>query len=252
MWQLGAEPVVRPTIMNHVTDNSAAVDWQAVPGYPRFYQPDVIESGLHRLADAAGVVAAARAASSLDQGGLVHGHSAAVMPAAAVAAPILVGIVEHGHSAAKAGACRLLDESMRYDAIDGYTRVSTSFGSAVPICCAVAHHIHVRRDALRALGPLGRGLLVEADKHWQFTVGAVIDDGPDTVAFGTVTGTVPDGRQIAECHTATKYYSRCTVRLEYPVASCESDAWLRLFDVMPQFVRAHSVLLSAECGVRVH
>jgi len=238
--------------MSHVTDDSAAVDWHVVPGYPRFYRPDVIESGLHRLAGATNIVAAAGAASSLDGGGLVHGHSAAVMPAAAMAAPILVDIMEHGHPTAKAGARRLLYESMWYAAVDGYTRVSTSFGSAVPICCAVAHHIHARRDALRALHPFGRGLLAEADKHWQFTVSEVVDDGPDTVAFGSVTGIVPNGRQIAECHTATKYYLRCTFRLEYPLVPGDSDASLRLFDFTPQIVRTNSVLLSAECGDRVH
>ena len=223
----------------------SAVDWHAVPGYPRFYRPEVIESALRDLAAAISLVAAARAATPLGGGGLVHGHSGAVMPAAALAAPVLVDVVVNGHVEAKKAAWGLLDESLRYDPIDGFTRVGVPFGSEVPICCAVAHHIHAARDAFAA-DRLGRDLLAEAAAHWLFEVGEAVDDGADTLAVGTLRGTIPDGRHDAECHTPAGHVVLGPVCLEYPGA----EACLRLLGVRE--VPPRAVLLSAECGRRVH
>ncbi|PSL57096.1 hypothetical protein B0I31_10273 [Saccharothrix carnea] len=75
-----------------MTTTTAPVDWRAVPGYPVFYRPDVIEPGLRGLAQATGTVAAAQATASLDGGAFVHGHSGAAMPAAASAAPFLLDV----------------------------------------------------------------------------------------------------------------------------------------------------------------
>ncbi|ONI71084.1 hypothetical protein ALI144C_52045 [Actinosynnema sp. ALI-1.44] len=229
-----------------------SVDWHSIPGVPQFYRPEVIAPGLRRLAGATGMVAAAGAASSLDGGGLVHGHSAGTMPAAATAAPILLAIVEHGHPTAKEGACRLLEESMQFDPYGGYTRVSVSFGAAVPICCAVAHHVHAHRDVLLSLGQGGRSLIAEADTHWLFEVGELIDDGVDTIAFGTMRGRFPRGPNDAECHSTGGHSQLGAVCLEYPVVPGTSEACLRLSDVEPRSLPARAVLLSGECGRRVH
>jgi hypothetical protein len=227
-------------------------DWGAVPGYPGLYRPEVIEPGLHGLAEANGLVAAARAAASLDQGALVHGHSGVAMPAAAHAAPFLLDVLEHGHHAAKVAACGLVEDSMRYDPIAGFGRVPTSFGPAVPLCCAVAHHVHVRRDAVVALGPLFRGLLAEAAGHWSFEVGEVIDDGRDAVAFGTLRGTLPDAGQEAECHGPDGHVPLGEVRRELPAVPGEPEACLRLVDVAPESLPARAVLIPAACGRRAH
>jgi hypothetical protein len=230
----------------------SAVDWHAVPGHPRFYRPETIESGLRDLAAATGTVAAARAASDLDGGSLVHGHSGAVMPAAALAAPTLLDVMEHGHPEARRAAWSLLTDSLRYDPIAGYPRVSASWGLEVPICCAIAHHVHTRREALTALGDLGRSLLADAAEHWLFEIGETTDDGADTIAFGTLHGTVPVGRHEAECHTPAGHVVLGPVCLEYPVVPGEQDGCLRLFDANPRSLPPHAVLLPAECGRRVH
>ena len=230
----------------------SAVDWHAVPGYPRLYRPETIESGLRDLAAATGTVAAARAATGLDGGSLVHGHSGAVMPAAALAAPVLLDVVAHGHPEAKRAAWSLLTDALRYDPIAGYTRVSAPFGPELPICCAIAYHVHTRRDAITAVGDLGRDLVGAAAEHWLFEVAELTDDGADTVAFGTLHGTIPDGRHEAECHSAAGHVALGPVGVEYPVVPGEREACLRLFDVRPLSLPPHAVLLSAECGRRVH
>ncbi len=230
----------------------SAVDWHAVPGYPRFYRPETIEPGLRALAAATGTVAAASAASDLDGGSLVHGHSGAVMPAAALAAPTLLDILEHGHPEAKRAAWSLLTDSLRYAPIAGYTRVSAPWGREVPICCAIAHEVHTRREALTALDDLGRDLLADAAEHWLFDISETIDDDPDTVAFGTLHGTIPDGRHEAEFHTPAGHVVLGPVRLEYPLVPGEQEGCLRLFDVSPRSLPPRAVLLSAECGRRVH
>ncbi|MFD0200483.1 MULTISPECIES: hypothetical protein [Saccharothrix] len=229
-----------------------SVDWFKVPGYPGFYEPGVIEPGLRGLAEATNLMAAARATTSLDQAGLVHGHSGAAMPAAAFAAPFLLDVLEHGHDAAKVGACGLLEDSMRYDPLPGYTRVPAAFGPAVPICCAVAHHVHSRRDVVVALGPRFRDLLVEAAPHWSFEVGETADDGGDTIAFGTLRGKLPVGRHEAECHSPAGRAVLGDVRLELPADPDGSEVCVRLFGVEPGALPARAVLLPAECGRRVH
>ncbi|MGW2564396.1 hypothetical protein ACWCXB_35395 [Streptomyces sp. NPDC001514] len=91
---------------------------------------------------------AAEAGSLLGGGGIVHGHSAAVFPAAAVAAPLLLDIAQQGHPAARDTALWLVDEALSSCSHAEYTRVTTPYGTAVPICCAIAHHLRARTALL--------------------------------------------------------------------------------------------------------
>ncbi|WP_431954864.1 hypothetical protein [Actinacidiphila sp. bgisy167] len=97
--------------------------------------------GLRVLAVAADLVEVAEAGSLLGGGGIVDGRSAVVFPAAAVATPVLLGIVEQGHLAAREAVLGVVDEAVSFYPQAEYARVTTSYGKAVPICCAIVRHV---------------------------------------------------------------------------------------------------------------
>lgn len=226
------------------------MDWHAVPGPQDFYQPDVVGPSLERLAAAKGTATAASAASRLFSGGLIHDSTGTLLPAAAVAAPLLLDIVQHGHPAARSAAAALLGDSMDFYPLSGHTRASAGFASAVPICCAIAHHVHTRY-AGDAGSKWLRALAKDAREHWLFHCTEVADDGDDTIVIGELYGVPLEGRQAAECHSTAGYAVLDSVALEYPMARGDTQACFRLFGVRARRIPEAAVLLSAEHGRRV-
>ncbi|MEU3838773.1 hypothetical protein AB0E88_01845 [Streptomyces sp. NPDC028635] len=233
-------------------DEIDAVDWASLPGHPDWYEPDRAARGLHDLAKAATLVQAAEAGSRLGGGGIVHGHSAAVFPAAVVAAPLLLDIAQQGHPAARDTALGLLDEALSCYPHVGYTRVVAADGTAVPICCAIAHHLRARTDFLVGLGKRGKSLLTDAAAHWRFEIRECVADGSDTLAFGVLAGCLPDGVHTADIQLAgaPTVMSECT--LEYPPEEGSGEACLRVFARGPGELPPGVVMFPAECGERVH
>jgi hypothetical protein len=185
------------------------VDWHAIPGRPGWYDPDKVAPSLRDLATTKSEKEAARLFSCLANWGILHNHSGTVYPAAVAAAPILLDILERGHRVARERAGELLSLSMFLSSCPGYDRVDTDYAQAVPICCAVAHHVRSRRGVY----PEFAWLASEAREHWRLDVESVTADGVDTIAFGTLVGTVPEGVQSVESHTGSDL-SVATARLE--------------------------------------
>lgn len=194
------------------------VDWHAIPGPPGWYDPDVVAASLRDLAAATNANSAAKPFAALTNHGLVHNHSSTVYPAAVAAAPALLDILEHGHRVARDLAGQLLSLAMFLPPRTGYARVDTDYARAVPICCAVAHHVRSRRGIF----PRFAWLASETREHWRFDVDEVMADGADTVAFGRLVGTVPEGVRSVELHSGSDL-NVATARLE--------DGDLRLFGV---------------------
>jgi hypothetical protein len=217
------------------------VDWQAVAGPSGYYRPEVVGPALHALATATGAARAARAAAALAGGGIVHDHSGAVWPAAAFAAPILLDILEHGHPAARTAAGDLLCDSLVFLPRKGYSRVRTAVAAALPVCCAIAYHVHLRQ-------PARTDLLAEADRHWLFRVDeAEADaDGTGGTAFGALHGLLPSGRHDAECHTPTGCAPVVVTITEPPVSRADPTALLHLRSTGPLRVPTGAVVTSAE------
>lgn len=233
-------------------DEIDAVDWGSVPGHPDRYEPDRAVQGLRALAEAANLPQAAQAGSWLGGGGIVHGHSGAVFPAAVVAVPLLLDIAELGHPAAGATALGLIDEALSCHPHAGYTRVVGPDGSAVPLCCAIAHRLRARTDFLAGLGRRGRSLLADAAVHWRFEVRECVADGSDTAAFGILAGRLPDGVHLAETHRADAGTPLSELTLLYPPVDGSPEACLRVIARQPGEVPPGSVLFPAECGDRAH
>ncbi|MFI8193253.1 hypothetical protein ACIF8T_31510 [Streptomyces sp. NPDC085946] len=229
-----------------------AVDWHSLPGHPDWYDPDRAARGLRALSEAANPVQAAEAGSRLGGGGIVHGHSAAVFPAAVAATPLLLDIARRGHPAARDTALGLIDEALSCYPHDGYTRVAAPDGTAVPLCCAIAHHLRDRTDFLAGLGKRGRSLLAEAAAHWRFEIRECVADGGDTAAFGLLAGCLPEGVHAAEMHLAGDLTVLSALSLEYPPAEGSPEACLRVFARRPGELPPGAVLFPAECGDRVH
>ncbi|WP_405823889.1 hypothetical protein OG241_43935 [Streptomyces sp. NBC_01390] len=233
-------------------DEIDAVDWGSIPGHPHWYEPDRAAHGLRALAQAVNLVQAAEAGARLGGGGIVHGHSAAVFPAAVVAAPLLLDIAQQGHPAARDTALGLLDEALSCCPHAGYTRVVELDGTAVPLCCAIAHHLRERTDFLLGLGRRGKSLLADAGAHWRFEIRERIAAGDGTAAFGVLAGGLPDGVHAAEMHLAGAITVLSEVTLEYPPAEDSPEACLRVNDRHPDQLPPGAVLFPAECGDRVH
>ncbi|MGW0845702.1 hypothetical protein ACWD26_37330 [Streptomyces sp. NPDC002787] len=229
-----------------------AVDWGSIPGHPHWYEPDRAAHGLRALAEAANLVQAAEAGSLLGGGGIVHGHSAAVFPAAVVAAPLLLDIAQKGHPAAKGTALGLLDEALSCYPHAGYTRAVAADGTAVPICCAIAHHLRDRTDFLVGLGKRGKSLLADAAPHWRFEIRECVADCGGTAAFGILAGCLPDGVHAAEMHLAGTITVLSELTLEYPPAEGSAEACLRVNALHPGELPPGATLFPAECGDRVH
>ncbi|MGW5475524.1 hypothetical protein [Streptomyces sp. NPDC004008] len=229
-----------------------AVDWGAVPGHPDWYEPARAARGLRALAGAANPVEAAEAGSLLGGGGIVHGHSAAVFPAAAVATPLLLDIAQQGHPAARDTALGLLDEALSSYPHAEYTRVTTPYGTAVPICCAIAHHLRARTALLTGLGKRGRGLLADAAEHWRFEIRECVADGDDTTAFGALAGCFPGGVHAVELHLAGETTVLDEVALEYALVEGSLEACLRVTGRRPGELPPGAVLFPAGCGERAH
>ncbi|MFB4314896.1 hypothetical protein [Actinomadura sp. 21ATH] len=229
-----------------------AVDWATVPGRAGWYEPERAVAGLRDLAAATGGLAAAKAFSLLEGGGILHGHSGAVLPAAAVAAPFLLGIAEHGGPAARRAAVGLLEESLAYDPFDGYTRIDTPQACGVPLCCAVAGHVRARIGAPAALGRDARDLLAMAGEHWRFTVRELAADGTDMIASGVLDGAFPTGRHPVELHDGRRIVPLDGAVLEYPPDDATGEAFLRLAGIPADRVRTGAALFPGACGRRVH
>lgn len=229
-----------------------AVDWGAIPGHPDWYEPARAARGLRALADAANLVQAAEAGSLLGGGGIVHGHSAAVFPAAAVATPLLLDIAQQGHPAARDTALGLVDEALSSCPHAEYTRVTTSYGASVPICCTIAHHLRARTALLAGLGKRGKALLADAAEHWRFEVQECVADGNDTAAFGVLAGCFPGGVHAVELHLVGEIVVLDEVALEYHPVEGAREACLRVVGRRPGELPPGAVLFPAECGERVH
>ncbi|MFE5889604.1 hypothetical protein ACFQ6E_11810 [Streptomyces sp. NPDC056462] len=233
-------------------DEIDMVEWDSVPGHPDWYEPDRAAQGLRALAEAANLVQAAEAGSQLGGGGIVHGHSGAVFPAAAVATPLLLDIAQQGHPAAQDTAMGLLDEALSCYPHAGYTRVTAPDCTAIPICCAIAHHLRDRADFLVGRGKRGKSLLADATAHWRFEIRECIADGSDTAVFGILAGCLPDGVHAAEMHHAGAITILSELTLEYPPAEDSREACLRAIARPPSQLPPGAVLFPAECGDRVH
>jgi hypothetical protein len=235
-----------------VLDAIDAVDWGDIPGHPDWYEPARAARGLRALADAANLAEAAEAGSLLGGGGIVHGHSAAVFPAAAVATPLLLDIAQQGHPAAKETALGLVDEALSSYPHAEYRRVTTSYGTAVPICCAIAHHLRARTALLAGLGKRGRALLADAAEHWRFDIRECVADGNDTAAFGALVGLFPGGVEAVELHIGGEITVLDEVAREYPPVDGSLEACLRVTGRRPGELPPGAVLFPARCGERVH
>ncbi|WP_418960505.1 hypothetical protein [Streptomyces tritici] len=221
-------------------------------GHPDWYEPDRAARGLRALSEASNLVQAAEAGSQLRGGGIVHGHSAAVFPAAVVAAPLLLDIAQRGHPAAQDTALGLLDEALSCYPHAGYTRVAAPDGTAVPVCCAIAHHLRDHTDFLVGLGKRGKSLPADSAAHGRFEVRECVADGGDMAAFGILAGCLPDGVHAAEMHLAGAITVLSELALEYPPAEGSLEACLRVFARHPGELPPDAVLFPAECGDRVH
>ncbi|MCL7379774.1 hypothetical protein [Streptomyces sp. 35G-GA-8] len=233
-------------------DEIDAVDWGSIPGHPDWYEPDRVARGLRALFEAANLVQAAEAGSLLGGGGVVHGHSAAVFPAAVVAAPLLLDIARQRHPAARETALGLLDEALSFYPHAGYTRAEAPDGTAVPICCAIAHHLRAHTDVLAAMGKRGKLLLAEAAAHWRFEIRECVADSSGTAAFGLLAGAIPDGVHAAEMHLAGAITMVSELALEYPPTEGSREACLQVIARHPGELPTGAMLLPAECGDRVH
>ncbi|MEU6666038.1 hypothetical protein [Streptomyces sp. NPDC046727] len=233
-------------------DEIDAVDWGSIPGHPDWYEPGRAACGLSTLAEATNLVQAAESGSRLAGGGIVHGHSAAVFPAAVVATPLLLDIAQQGHPAARDTALGLLAEALSCYPHAGYTRVMAPDGTAVPICCAIAHHLRARTDFLVGLGKRAKSLLAVAAEHWRFEIRECIADSGGTAAFGILAGCLPDGVHAAEMHLAGAITVLSELTLEYPPVEDSLEACLRVFARHPGELPPGAMLLPAECGERVH
>lgn len=233
-------------------DEIDAVDWGSIPGHPDWYEPGRAARGLSTLAAAANLVQSAEAGALLAGGGIVQGHSAAVLPAAVVATPLLLDIAQQGHPAARDTALGLLDEALSCSPHAGYTRVTAPDGTAVPICCAIAHQLRARTDFLVGLGKRGKSLRAVAAEHWCFEIRECVADSGGTAACGILVGCLPDGVHAAEMHHAGAITVLSELTLEYPPAEDSPEACLRVFARHPGELPPGAVLFPAECGERVH
>ncbi|MEV7954873.1 hypothetical protein ACIO6T_23395 [Streptomyces sp. NPDC087532] len=229
-----------------------AVDWGAIPGPPDWYVPARAAHGLRALADAANPIQAAEAGSMLGGGGIVHGHSAAVFPAAAVAAPLLLDIAQQGRPTVRDTALGLLDEALSCYPHAGYTRVVTPYGTAVPICCAVAHQLRARSEFLTGLGRSGKSLLTEAAGHWCFEISECVAEDGGTAAFGTLGGSIPEGVHTAELQLAGELTVLDAITLEHPPGEGSLEACLRVIGRQPGELPPGSLLFATDCCERVH
>lgn len=146
----------------------------------------------------------------------------------------------------------LLDEALSCCPHAGYTRVVAADGTAVPVCCAIAHHLRDRTDFLVGLGKRGKSLLADAAAHWRFDIRECVADSGDTAAFGLLAGCLPDGMHAAEMHLAGVITVLSELTLEYPPAKGSLEARLRVSARHPGELPPGAVLFPAECGDRVH
>ncbi|MFJ1766185.1 hypothetical protein ACIOD2_38050 [Amycolatopsis sp. NPDC088138] len=112
--------------------------------------------------------------------------------------------------------------------LGAHTRVGT-----VRVCCAVAEHVHARRDVVAG----HHALLRELKRHWRFEVREALPDNADTVAFGTLSGAFQAGVQRAELHADGP---------PVVLSAGLEDGDLRLFGVAG--CPAGAVLRPAECA----
>lgn len=158
-------------------DEIDAVSWGSIPGHAEWVGTGSCRPWSACLSEAGSLVQAAEAGSQLGGGGIVHGHSAAVIPAAVVATQLLLDLAQRGHPVARATALRLLERALSCHPNAGYTRVVASDGTAVYICCAIAHHVRASRSVSAS-------------------------PSSDTAAFGVLAGCLSGSLQAAEMHLA--------------------------------------------------
>jgi hypothetical protein len=219
-----------------------AVDWSALPGPPGVYRPELVEPNLRALESARGSVEAARAASGLADGGLLHDHSGVVLPAAAAAAPRLAAVVADGHPAARAAAVRLLDAALQFWPADGFGRLATADGHLLPLCSLLAREVRHAHRQLGSAAGFRPELVCAAAEHWVFHVQEAVADNNDTIAWGVLDGTAAEHTpQPVERHGPAG-------RIADAVALVETGDGVRVRDCPPEALPSGSVLVPADCG----
>jgi hypothetical protein len=235
-----------------VLDAIDAVNWAAMPN-PTWHEcdePEHVAHGLRLLATSTTVHQTGDAAALLAGGGFISSHAGMVFPAAYAATPILLDLVEHGQRPRiKDASLGLLDDALRYFPTAGHNRVDTSYGTGVPLCCAIARCIRGRRDALVRYGHRGKGLLAEAGLHWRLT----IEEIDDTVtALAVLEGAPFEPPREAELHSVPGVSPGATVCIDALTADASGAAFIRLRRPPSVIMSSGSVLYPAECGLREH
>ncbi|GAA3149584.1 hypothetical protein [Streptomyces echinatus] len=232
-----------------------AVNWSAIPNPTRnqWDDPEGVAHALRLLTVSTTANETGDAAAGLAGRGFVCGHAAMVFPAAYAATPILLDLVEHGRRPRiKEAALGLLADALGYFPIAGYNRVDTSYGTDVPLCCAIARHIRGRRSALLAHGKYGRQILAEAELHWWMTIEETeLHSGGTLTALATLEGT-PFGAPVeAELHSPLPERPATAVWIDALTADASGAACIRLGQT-PSEPLPSSTLCPAECGRREH
>lgn len=230
-----------------------ATNWAAIPGFPKFYEPDVIAPALRRLAAATSPTEAAMAAGPLFGRGLIHEHSGGAHPASVVAAPILLDIAEHAHLASRPSSLELVSRGMYNDPYAGFTTLATADGPA--LCCAIARIVRARQATLSTLGGQGKALLAQAAEHWRFTVHeAVHEDGLNSaLALGELEGTpeIPAGLCDIRCPGRTVVRLKAAITAADARSNCADRTYLTITGLGPEYLSRGTTIWSP-CTDRVH
>lgn len=233
-----------------------AVDWSAIPA-PTWHvcdEPEGVARALRLLAVSTTYNETADAAALLANGGFICSHADMVFPAAYAATPILLDLVEHGQRPRiKDAAVELLSEALGCYPTAGNNRVSTPYGTDVPLCCAIARHIRSRRLAVLAHGRSGKSLLAEADLHWRLTIEETEPQSDGTLTALAVLEGLPFSAPVAaELHTLPFRRPAPTVCIDSLAADATGAACVQLRWTSLQPVPEGSTLYPADCGLREH
>ncbi len=232
-----------------------AVKWSAIPNPTRnqWDDPESVAHALRLLTVSTTAHETGDAAASLAGCGFVCSHAAMVFPAAYAATPVLLDLVEHGRRPRiQDAALGLLADALGYFPIAGYNRVDTSYGTDVPLCCAIAREIRGRRSALLARGNHGKRILAEAELHWWMTIEETEPHSGGTLtALATLEGTPFETPVEAEMHSPLSEQPATAVWINALTAEASGAACIQLGQA-PSEPLPRSALCPAECGRREH
>ncbi|MFI6289541.1 hypothetical protein ACIBCM_33205 [Streptomyces sp. NPDC051018] len=227
-----------------------AVNWSAIPNptQQQWDDPEGVAHALRLLTTSTTANETGSAAAALANGGFVRGHAGMVFPAAYAATPVLLDLIEHGRRPRiKEAALGLLEDTLAYFPLTGYERVDTSYGTGIPLCCAIARHIRGRRSALLAHQKHGKRLRAEAELHWWMTIEEteLHPDGTRT-ALATLEGT-PFGTPVeAELHSPLSERPTTAVWIDALTTDASGAAYIQLGQT-PSEPLPRSTLCPAEC-----